>query len=560
MLFVYRKYVYVRELVNLRFEMKKFTPRSRTLPKLLQEVAEALPNNEAIVGARTRLTYAELTAEARKVAKGLYASGVRRGDKVGILMGNCPEWIVSALGITTLGAVIVGLNTWSTKSELEYLLSHSDTKVLIADPVYLKKDFGQMIEALRDEGKLPELNQVISVKSQGKPATWMPFDQLIILGSRADGLTIDAAAGAVDPDDVALLIYTSGSTSRPKGVQLLHGKLITNTWNIGERQGADQSDRLWLAVSLFWGFGCSNAWPNMLSHGGCVVLQESFDAAEALTLIEEERCTLFYGTPNMAQAMLEHPDRPHRDLSSLRSGGALGTEKQMRRVIELGASEICNIYGLTEIYGNCYVTDHKAPLERRMTSVGQALPGVEGRIVDTETGEECAVGEVGEIRLKGFTTPGYYKNPQATAEAYDELGFLKTGDLGFLDDEGYLHYRGRLKEVVKTGGMLVSPAEVEMVLMKHYDVRLAIVVGIPDEARDEILAVVVVPETGRALSEEALIAFCKQHLASYKVPRRFVGAKEADFPLTTTGKIQRNKVGETFFGVATAQLTPGKSA
>jgi fatty-acyl-CoA synthase len=346
---------------------------------------------------------------------------------------------------------------------------------------------------------------------------------------------------------VVYLLYTSGSTSLPKGVQLQHYALIENMWQVGERQRVTEHDRLWLAVSLFWGLGCENALFNVLTHAGCVVLQEHFDAGEALALIERERCTLFYGTPNMAQALYEHPDRASRDLSSLRGGATIGTPEQIMRVVELGAREICNIYGLTETYGNCNVADAADPLEKRLASVGRPLVGVDQRIVDPETGRVLPSGEVGEIRVKGYVTCGYYKDPARTAESLDEHGYFRTGDLGVADADGSLHFRGRIKEMVKTGGINVAPVEVEEVLMSHPGVHAAFVTGVPDPQRDEVLAAVIVPKPGAALSEEEVCTFCRKALAAYKVPRLIRFVAEHELPLTTTGKLQKNRLAATFF-------------
>ena len=346
---------------------------------------------------------------------------------------------------------------------------------------------------------------------------------------------------------MAYLLYTSGSTSLPKGVQLQHYALIENMWQIGERQKVTERDRLWLAVSLFWGLGCENALFNVLTHAGCVVLQEHFDAGEALALIERERCTLFYGTPNMAQALHEHPDRARRDLSSLRGGATIGTPEQIMRVVELGAREVCNIYGLTETYGNCNVADAVDPLEKRLASVGRPLVGVDQRIVDPQTGRMLPPGEVGEIRVKGYVTCGYYKDPARTAESFDEHGYFRTGDLGIADADGHLHFRGRIKEMVKTGGINVAPIEVEEVLMSHPGVHAAFVTGVPDPQRDEVLAAVIVPKPGATLSEEDVCAFCRKALAGYKVPRLIRFVAEHELPLTTTGKLQKNRLAATFF-------------
>jgi fatty-acyl-CoA synthase len=276
------------------------------------------------------------------------------------------------------------------------------------------------------------------------------------------------------------------------------------------------------------------------------VLQEHFEPGEALEIIERERCTVLYGTPNMIRALYEHPDRPRRDLSSLRTGGTLGTPEQFSRVVELGAREICHIYGLTESYGNCAVTDADDPLELKQVSVGRALPGVMIRIADPQSGAPLPVGAVGEIQLKGYVTPGYYKDPEKTAAAFDRDGFFLTGDLGMLDAAGRLYFRGRIKEMVKTGGINVAPVEVEETLMSHPAVSAAYVVGVPDRVRDEVLAAVIVRRPGRTVAEEDLQRHCRAVLAAYKVPRLYRFVEERDLPLTVTGKLQKNKLAALF--------------
>ncbi|MDQ5849524.1 MAG: AMP-binding protein, partial [Pseudomonadota bacterium] len=386
----------------------------------------------------------------------------------------------------------------------------------------------------------------LCVGDGGRP-DWFTYSSVLSQGNAVDESVIDAAQRSVRPQDMAYLLYTSGSTSLPKGVEIQHYALIENMWHIGERQKVTEHDRLWLAVSLFWGLGCENALFNLLTHGGCVVLQEHFDAGEALELIERERCTVFYGTPNMAQALCEHPDRATRDLSSLRGGATIGTPEQIMRVVELGAREVCNIYGLTETYGNCNVADARDPLEKRIANVGRPLAGVEQRIVDPHTGKLLPPGEVGEVRVKGYVTTGYYKDPERTREAFDEHGFFRTGDLGMLDAEGYLHFRGRIKEMVKTGGINVAPIEVEEVLLAHPAVQAAFVTGVPDAVHDELLAAVIVLKRGAALTERDVTDHCRKSLAAYKVPRLIRFAAEGELPLTTTGKVQKNRLASTFF-------------
>ena len=522
-------------------------PASRSIPALLDEMAARYPDREALVGGAERFTYRSLRDRVAAFAKGLHALGVRKGTRVAILMGNRPEWVIADLAVCTLGGVMVAVNTWVTTRELGYILKHSDADVLIMIGRFLKYDYADMLAELEPHAQnLPRLTKIIHVVDSGYGES-LSFKDVLALGRGVPDEVIAAAKAAIDPQEVVYLLYTSGSTSTPKGVQLQHFALIENMWQIGERMHVTHEDRLWLAVSLYWGLGCENALFNALTHGACVVLQEHFDAGEALRLIEEERCTIFYGTPNMAQAMAEHPDRPGRDLTSLRSGGSVGAPQQLQRVAELGAKEICHIYGLTETYGNCAVSDGRLdPPDKRFDSVGRPLPGVDLRIVDPETLEPKANGTVGEIQVRRYVTVGYYKDEDKNLASFTSDGYLRTGDLGSIDDDGYLFFRGRIKEMIKTGGINVAPAEVEEILMAQDGVKLAYVVGLPDPVRDEIIAAVIVPSAGSSAQEQALVEACKRHLAAYKLPRLFRFVAEADLPLTTTGKIQKNRLVEFF--------------
>ena len=263
-----------------------------------------------------------------------------------------------------------------------------------------------------------------------------------------------------------------------------------------------------------------------------------------MELIERERCTVYYGTPNIALALTEHPDRPRRDLSSLRTGAAIGPPSAMQMVMDLGAREICNVYGLTECYGNCAVTDAHDPADKRLATVGTPLPGMEIRIVDRQTRRPSPPGEVGEILVRGHLTPGYYKDAERNATAFDADGFLVTGDLGLIGDDGYLRFRGRIKEMVKSGGINVAPLEVEEVLLGHPAVEQAYVVGLPDPRREEILAAVVVLREGHDVEPEALQTFCKVALAAYKVPQEFCRLRRDELPVTDTGKVQKLRLAE----------------
>ena len=527
-------------------------PESRTIPLLIKEQARRFASNEALIDGTRRYTYAQLLDETNSVARGLLAIGVTRGDRVAILMGNRAEWLITFLAIQQIGAVSVGLNTWSSARELEYTLSHAEVSCLVATDRLRSQDFRAAIAGIRGRGSLTGLQKVVWVDGHlapvvaaeliGELISELNWSELLLRGEAITQAQVDMTANAVQPDDDAILLYTSGSTAAPKGILLQHGYWVSNSFQIGERQHVTQHDRLWLAVSLFWSFGIVNAAPNLLTHGGCVVLQESFDAGEALALIERERCSIFYGTPNIVQALWEHPKRAQHDLTSLRSGATIGTPEQVKRTVDLGVSEICNIYGLSETYGNCAVTDAHDPLSVRLQSVGHPLPGVTLRICHIDSGVPQPLGEVGEIRVKGPVVREYLKDPVKTAESFDESGFFRTGDLGQLDADGRLYFKGRIKEMIKSGGINIAPAEVEEVLMRHPAVRTAYVIGVPHPALDEALVAIVIPEAGVMPGHAELLAFCKNEMAAYKVPHQVHFTTAIELPLTTTGKVQKARL------------------
>ena len=520
-------------------------PTSTTIPALLEEQARRFADREAVVGSGRRLTYRALRDETLQAARGFAAVGVRKGDHVAILMDNRPEWIVAFLALQQLGATAVGLNTWATPREMQYALAHAEVKFLIAVERFRKNDYRAMLDQMQPHAEnLPQLRGTVWLPTGpgGTAASGITWGELLAKSGEVPLAQVETAGRAVSPADTALLLYTSGSTAAPKGILLHHQNWIRNAWNIGERQKVTPEDRLWLAVSLFWSFGSVNAMPNILSHGACVVLQEHFDAGEALALIEQERCSIMYGTPNMVQALIEHPTRAQRNLSTLRSGAMIGTPEQLMGAVTLGAKNICNVYGLSETYGNCAVTDANETLDVRLHSVGQPLPGVTVRICHIETGQALPAGEVGEIRVKGPLFSAYFKDEAKTRESFDSDGFFLTGDLGELDAQGRLYYKGRLKEMVKSGGINIAPIEVEETLMRHPGVRTAFVIGVPDAQLDEVLVAIIIPQEGQQPSPAELKAFCKQELAAYKVPARFRLATDAELPLTTTGKVQKMKL------------------
>ncbi len=515
-------------------------PRARSVPALLAEIATREPAREALVDGTRRWTYAALAREVARAAQALAASGIGHGDRVGLLAGNRAEWVIVYLAAMSRGAIAVGLNTWATARELAWQLDHAEVRLLFIEARFRERDFLALLDETRTLADgLPRLREAVVMDTAADDsvtgyAAWL---------ARADDANGEFAPA---PGDVACLLYTSGSTALPKGVPLLHAGLVENMWHIGERQHLVPDDRLWLAVSLFWSLACVNALFALLTHGGTVVLQHHFDAGAALALIEDERCSVFYGTPNMVLALAEHPSRGQRDLSSLRTGVTIGTPAQLRRTAELGVNGICNVYGLTEGYGNSTVTDATLPLERRTETVGQALPGNEVAVFAPGGETALPAGEPGEIVLRGRITPGYWNAADLNAVAFTADGWFRTGDLGLLDADGYLHYRGRLKEMVKTGGINVAPAEVEQILAAHAAVELAFVTGIPDARLDEALAAVIVLRRGATADAGELAAHCRAALAAYKTPRHFRFVTPDALPLTTTGKLQRNRLPALF--------------
>jgi len=523
-------------------------PESRTAPDLLDELAVRQGTREFIVDGERRFTYGQFQVEVVAYAKGLLAIGLKRGDRLAILMDNRIEWLTANFAAMSIGVEVVGLNCWASAPELSYQLEHAKVCCLVASEKVRDRNLDDLLTQIRQQDRIIRLDHIICT---APIENTILFSSLSRRGSEIACKTFEAARRAVSPEDIACILYTSGSTATPKGVPLPQSGMIENMWRIGERMHLTPDDRLWLAVSLFWSFGCVNALFSLMTHGGTIVLQRDFDAGDALSLIEQERCSVFYGTPNMSLTLSEHPARATCDLSSLRTGITIGTPDQVQRIIDLGVEGICNVYGLTEAYGNSAVGDAHDPLETRLNNCGRPLDDVEMRIVDPETRQLLPAGKTGEITIRGFLTPGYLDDPDRTEESFDADGFLLTGDLGLLDEGGYLTFRGRLKEMVKTGGINVAPAEVEAVLIKHADVDEVYVTGIPDPRLDETLAAVIIPKPGAKPSETDLVAYCRSQLAAYKVPRIYRFIDRSALPLTSTGKLQKNRLPEFFVGRST---------
>jgi fatty-acyl-CoA synthase len=499
-------------------------PTTRDLGFLLREQSVRFGAHPALIGGGETIGYATLADRAERIASFLTMRGIRRGDRIGLLMNNRPEWVETFFGAAMAGAVVVAFSTWSKRDELQYLIGDSGIRLLVALDQFSGQNFSDDLRAMA-------LVDVVLLGEDRDPL-WTPYHAMLDAPP--------APAGeAARPEDDAIVIYTSGSSSRPKSVPLSHGGIIENGFNIGERQGYTSADRILLAPPLFWSYGSANAMSAVLTHGATLVLPPRFEPGEALNLIEQHRCTALYTLPAITAALIAHPDfRPERT-RTLRTGLTIGTPQDVRTAAEvLGAREMCNVYGQTETYGNCCVTWHHWPLDRRAACQGPPLPGVTIRIVDEITGAPLPPGRTGLIEVKGYVMRGYIgASASQTETAMTADGYFRTGDLGTLTDGEEIRFIGRTSEMIKKGGINISPAEVEDVLMRHPAVALAGVVGVPDPVQGELIAAFVVPKSSQTVTEEALAAHCRDLASRYKVPD-FIAFRDA-LPITVTGKLMR---------------------
>ncbi len=514
------------------------------MPGLLDEMVRRYPEREFLVYGDERLIYSEFRHRVRDLGKGFYRIGVKKGETVALLMGNQTEWLLVDFAVTMLGGTLLGLNTWWRQRELHYALAHAEASVLVLVDRYLKHDYLAMVQNMENRNEaVPKLREIVCLGGGERPGI-RSLAEIWELGKDIPDSVIDQIQETVEPGDVAYLLYTSGSTAWPKAVPVQHYGLIENMHGIGERMHLTEKDRMLLGVSLFWIFACGNALFAVMTHGSSIVLQHRFDPEEALMLIKREHCTALYAVPNMALALHGCAGRGGRDLSSLRSG--LTLPPAVPHLIELGATEVASCYGLTECYGNSTVNDGRDSPEIRTRTCGRPLPGTEVVIADPQTHRPLAQGDVGEIKIRGYVTKGYHRPENSSHSPFDKEGFFLTGDLGLFDKAGYLHFRGRIKEMVKTGGINVAPAEVEEVLLSCSSIDQAIVVGIPDSEKDEVLAAAVVFREGDQMTVDELRQFCRTELAAYKVPAQFAFMTNEEMPLTDTGKVNKRGLQEWF--------------
>ncbi len=523
-----------------------------TLPGFLRELAERYGNREALrwrnlAGVAMCWTYAEMYDECLGVAKALLAAGVGRGTRVGLLISNRPEWLFGMFGASMAGAVTVALNTFSTEQELGYQLRQSDVEVLIMEAGVASNDFIATIFRLcpslsaATPGKLfqddlPFLRRVICLDSgQARPGL-QNWDEFLTLGSEIPTSIAKAAAASSSPVDQGLIFFSSGSTAQPKAIQQTHRAATLQCWRFGHWYGVDSAVRTWSANGFFWSGNFAMAFGSTLSVGGCLILQRYFDPDASLELLQREKVSLAIAWPHQEARLKECPGWPDADLSAL-----VYVDKDLILATHPSIETTWrqpNGYGLTETF--TFVSGVTGS-QNADNSQGPVLPGNSVRIVDPETGETLPMGETGEIIAKGPTlTCGYLKSPPE--DLFDREGYIHTADAGYLTPEGHLFWKGRLGDIIKTGGANVSPAEIDAVLVAHPAILSAFSVGVPHATLGEIVVSCVVRREGRHLDEDEVRNFARKTLASFKVPRKVLFFTEEELPMTGSNKIQRKEL------------------
>ena len=532
-----------------------------TVGGVLDLVAERRPDDEALVyvDRGLRYTYAEFNEVVETCARALMALGVGKGDHVAVWGQNVPEWVTLQFATGKIGAVLVTINPAYRRNELKYVLEQSDSKVLfltdgVKDANFLEilQDAVPEISGVEEEGlqseELPYLRHAVLMGEDSPDGiSIMDFGEFMERGEVVSGAELRDRRESLNADDIINMQYTSGTTGFPKGVQLTHANIIKNAFYIGECMKLGPEDRVCIPVPFFHCFGCVLGTLNTVTHEATMVPVESFDAGMVLQAVHEERCTALLGVPTMFIAELDLPNFQSYDTSSLRTGIMAGTTcpmEVMKKVVEvMGASEITIAYGQTESSPVITQTRTDDPIELRVASVGRKLPDVEVRIVDLDSARDCGPGKQGELLTRGYhVMKGYYKMDDMTREVIDGDGWLHTGDLAIMDENGYVSITGRAKDMIIRGGENVYPREIEEFLYTHPDVSDVQVYGVPDEKYGEQVAAAIQLKSGAETTAEDIRDFCRENIARFKVPYYvdFVG----EYPMTASGKIQKYKLRE----------------
>ncbi|MGA9595976.1 MAG: AMP-binding protein [Acidimicrobiia bacterium] len=486
-----------------------------------------------------RLTYAEFDAEVDRVARGLLALGLEKGDRIGIWSPNNAEWVLVQYATARMGAILVNINPAYRTSELEYALNQSGCRFLVSAPEFLTSDYRKMVAEVAPS--VPSLERTIFLDSDD-------WDQLLSGAETVSQRTLDEISAGLDPGDAINIQYTSGTTGFPKGATLSHINILNNGFFVGEMCRYSNVDRVCIPVPFYHCFGMVLGNLACTTHGAAIVVPgPRFLPDAVLQTVNDERCTSLYGVPTMFIAALGHPGVAKYDLSSLRTGIMAGSPcpvEVMKRVIsDFNMTEVTIAYGMTETSPVSTQTSPDDDIDRRVSTVGRIHPHVEVKIVDPETGDTVGRGDSGELCARGYSVMiGYWNDPERTAEAIDEGGWMHTGDLATMDDAGYVNIVGRIKDMIIRGGENVYPREIEEFLYTHPDVVDAQVIGVPDVKFGEEIMAWVTQREGANLTEEGLKEFCNGKIAHFKIPRyvRFV----PEFPMTVTGKVQKFKMRE----------------
>lgn len=539
-------------------QVPQFEVGQTTIGQLVDLVADQFGENRALVYHKLGidLNYRQFRDRCNEVAKGFMALGVEKGEKIAIWANNVPQWVLTQFGTGKMGAVMVTVNTNYRSFELEYLMKQSDaTTLLLIGGVRSQDEYLKVLDDVCPElkksepgklvcRKLPMLKNVVFLGDRKLPGmfTW---DELLALGRQVDDAALKARQDSLDPDDVINMQYTSGTTGFPKGVQLSHTNLIGNAKSMAECMRLSAVDTLCIPVPFFHCFGCVIGTLCSVVSATAMAPVVAFNPVDVLETIQASRCTAVHGVPTMFIAELEEMKNRAYDTSSLRTGVMAGSPcpiEVMKQVVStLGVSEMTIVYGQTESSPGITQTRPDDSLELRVTTVGRALPNVEVKIVDPASGEEVPRGQQGELYTRGYhVMKGYYKNPEATAEVIDADGWLHTGDLATMDENGYCKITGRIKDMIIRGGENIYPREIEEFLYTHPGIKDVQVVGVPSRKYGEEVVAFVQLKNDAKLTSDDLRAFCTDKIAFHKIPAYFVFVDE--YPTTASGKIQKYKL------------------
>jgi fatty-acyl-CoA synthase len=512
-----------------------------TIGPFLASIAERYGSNEALVvpHQQVRWTYAELDARVTRLAAGLLALGLRPGERVGIWSQNCAEWVLVQFATARAGLVMVNINPAYRRSELEFVLDKVQCAALILAPVFKTTDY--LAIAAEVAPHLPHLRHVIRLGA-AKTAGMLNFDELLATPSAAQLEHLAAIEAAIQFDDPVNIQFTSGTTGSPKGATLTHHNILNNGFFVGEAMKLTHLDRLCIPVPLYHCFGMVLGNLACVTHGATMVFPgESFEPASVLATVQAERCTGLHGVPTMFITLLDHPDFARFDLSTLRTGIMAGSPcpaEVMSRVIDrMHLADITIAYGMTETSPVSFQSSVEDPVALRVSTIGRVHPHLEVKIVDTD-GRIVPRGVKGELLTRGYSVMlGYWGDEEKTRETIDAAGWMHTGDLAVIDEQGYAAIVGRAKDMVIRGGENIYPREVEEFLYRHPKVLDVQCIGVPDAKYGEELCACIVLRPGAECDEDEIRDFCKGQIAHYKIPRyvRFVPG----FPMTVTGKIQK---------------------